>query len=128
MRWVDSGCSKVIGTVIQYSVNVTLVECRCMVAIHSRIGVFQFLTGNLPVSSRDSEFHRGFREALEDDRLRRNFRSTMDRQRVKRQKAFPDSTSFELLCSLAAWIRKDALARLPDLLEQLEQNCTRNGM
>ncbi|HEB97541.1 MAG TPA: lactate utilization protein, partial [Sedimenticola thiotaurini] len=46
----------------------------------------------------------------------------------KRLAAFPDPAELERLRRQAAGIRSDALARLPELLEQLEHNCSRNGI
>jgi len=76
----------------------------------------------------DAEFRHGVREALEDPRIRRNFRATMDRLMAKRRAAFPDPKELNDLRRAATGIRADDMSRLPDLLEQLETSCTRNGI
>jgi len=73
-------------------------------------------------------FDQGVRSALDDPQIRQNFRSAMDGLIRKRLAAFPDPGRLEQLRLEAAEIRANALSRLPDLLEQLERNCTRNGI
>ena len=46
----------------------------------------------------------------------------------KRRVMFPDSGELETLRNLAGGIRRDAISRLPDLLEELETNCQQNGI
>ena len=46
----------------------------------------------------------------------------------KRRIMFPDSGELETLRNLAGGIRRDAVSRLPDLLEELETNCQQNGI
>ncbi|PJF38865.1 MAG: (Fe-S)-binding protein, partial [Phototrophicales bacterium] len=46
----------------------------------------------------------------------------------KRQAAITDAQEFERLRQQGAQIRNETVARLPELLEQLEQNCTQNGI
>ena len=46
----------------------------------------------------------------------------------KRGIMFPDSGKLETLRYLAGGIRRDAISRLPDLLEELEANCQQNGI
>lgn len=67
-------------------------------------------------------------EALADPTLRDNFRGAMDFLRAKRLSVFTDTEELEELRSLGHQIKASALARLPDLLEQLELNCTKNGI
>jgi L-lactate dehydrogenase complex protein LldF len=52
----------------------------------------------------------------------------MDGLMAKRREAFPDSVELESLRLHGERIRADALARLPELLLQLEVNCARNGI
>ena len=52
----------------------------------------------------------------------------MDGLIVKRKKAFPDPDELARLRLRSEQIRANALAQLPELLEQLEQNCLRNGI
>jgi L-lactate dehydrogenase complex protein LldF len=52
----------------------------------------------------------------------------MDGLMAKRREAFPDPAELRSLRLLGEWIRADALARLPELLLQLEENCLRNGI
>jgi len=75
-----------------------------------------------------AEFGQGVRSALDDPQIRQNFRSAMDGLIRKRLSAFPDPDKLERLRLEAAEIRAKALSRLPDLLQQLEHNCTRNGI
>lgn len=67
-------------------------------------------------------------DALADPQLRDNFRGAMDFLRAKRQSAFTDTEALKQLRALGHKIKANTLARLPDLLEQLEQNCLQNGI
>ena len=67
-------------------------------------------------------------KALADMELRGNLRRAMDGLMAKRLARFPDRDAFESLRGLGERVRQRALDRLPDLLERLEENCTRNGM
>ena len=67
-------------------------------------------------------------DALADPQLRDNFRGAMDFLRAKRQSVFTDAKELEALRSLGHQIKAATLAKLPDLLEQLEANCTKNGI
>jgi L-lactate dehydrogenase complex protein LldF len=78
--------------------------------------------------SNDVRFHAGVREALNDPQIRANFRSAMDGLIHKRLAAFPERDALERLRRRCARIRSNALSRLPELLEQLERSCTRNGI
>jgi L-lactate dehydrogenase complex protein LldF len=75
-----------------------------------------------------SDFRRRYREALGDAKLRANFRGAMEFLRGKRIAQFPDADELESLRDLGEAIRKRALARLPDLLVQLETRLTANGV
>ena len=66
--------------------------------------------------------------ALADPVLRANFRRAMDGLMAKRRAQFPDRAAFEALRARGAAVRARALARLPDLLEQLEQRLVANGI
>lgn len=78
------------------------------------------------------EVHEDFRarahKALGDSQLRNNFRTAMDSLMTKRAAAFSDADERERLRTLGNAIRARALSKLPDLLEQLETNLTRNGV
>ncbi|MEB0009747.1 LUD domain-containing protein, partial [Pseudomonas sp. RTB2] len=78
------------------------------------------------------EVHEDFRarahKALGDSQLRNNFRTAMDSLMTKRAAAFSDADERERLRTLGNAIRARALSKLPDLLEQLERNLTRNGV
>ena len=65
---------------------------------------------------------------LADPVLRRSFRGAMDFLTDKRAAQFPDGAAFERLRALGAGIRKHALSKLPELLEQLETQLTRRGV
>ncbi len=74
------------------------------------------------------DFKARSRAALEDAKLRQNFRSAMDFLRGKRLAQFPDPEELEGLRDLGAAIRRHALAHLPELLERLEAQLTVNGI
>jgi L-lactate dehydrogenase complex protein LldF len=73
------------------------------------------------------EFHRQAHDALGNPQIRANFRRAMDGLMDKRHDVFSD-WDVETLRELGANIRLRALAKLPDLLEQLEANCEANGI
>lgn len=80
------------------------------------------------IARADRDFTDRVREALGDGQLRRNFRKAMDSLMLKRATAFSDPDEREQLRTLGNQIRARSLSRLPELLEQLEQNLTRNGI
>lgn len=67
-------------------------------------------------------------EALADPQLRDNFRGAMDFLRAKRLSVFTDAGELDALRAQGHQIKNSALARLPELLEQLEDNCLKNGI
>ncbi|RWX57015.1 LutB/LldF family L-lactate oxidation iron-sulfur protein [Photobacterium chitinilyticum] len=73
-------------------------------------------------------FHPQAKTALADQQLRQNFRGAMDYLRDKRKTAFANSNEEENIRDLSEAIRQRCLSKLPDLLEQLETNCKRNGI
>ncbi|HMW55950.1 MAG TPA: LUD domain-containing protein, partial [Accumulibacter sp.] len=75
-----------------------------------------------------SEFKQRAAMAVANQHLRRSFRGAMDFLIGKRAAQFPDAALFERQRALAEHIRKYSLARLPDLLEQLERKLTENGV
>ncbi|MER2544232.1 MAG: (Fe-S)-binding protein, partial [Candidatus Accumulibacter phosphatis] len=75
-----------------------------------------------------SEFKQRAAAAVANEHLRRSFRGAMDFLINKRAVQFPDAALFEKQRALAEHIRKYSLARLPDLLEQLERKLTENGV
>ncbi|EME70360.1 iron-sulfur cluster binding protein [Paramagnetospirillum caucaseum] len=66
--------------------------------------------------------------ALNDPKLRANFRRAMDGLMAKRTIQFADEAEWTSLRARGAMVRANALARLPELLEQLEANCLKNGI
>jgi L-lactate dehydrogenase complex protein LldF len=66
--------------------------------------------------------------ALNDPKLRANFRRAMDGLMTKRAAQFTDEAEWTSLRARGAMVRANALAKLPELLEQLEANCLRNGI
>ncbi|MDP1830681.1 MAG: LutB/LldF family L-lactate oxidation iron-sulfur protein [Geothrix sp.] len=80
----------------------------------------------------DAETAASFRDsaarALSDPQLRANFQRAMDGLMTKRLAQFPDPGDLRDLRHLSTTIRSRSLLRLPELLEQLEVNCTKNGI
>jgi L-lactate dehydrogenase complex protein LldF len=74
------------------------------------------------------DFESNVAGALADDQLRRNLRKAMDILVAKRRAVFPDHATLEQLRAAGNAIKRRALQQLPRLLEQLEANCTRNGI
>ena len=74
------------------------------------------------------DFHGRARNALADGQLRRNFRTAMDSLMTKRATAFSDADERERLREMGNHVRARALSKLPELLERLEANLTRNGV
>ena len=74
------------------------------------------------------KFQRDTFSALNDPQLRRNFKRAMSGLMEKRQAVFPDPEEWQKLRELGSSIRENALRKLPELLEQLEANCTTNGI
>ena len=74
------------------------------------------------------DFTRNASQALQDQQLRKNFKFAMGNFILKRQQIFADKTETERLRELGNAIKKRALSRLPQLLEELEKNCTQNGI
>ena len=66
--------------------------------------------------------------ALNDPKLRANFRRAMDGLMTKRAAQFSDQEEWTALRARGAAIRARSLAKLPQLLEQLEANLTANGI
>ncbi|USH03990.1 iron-sulfur cluster-binding protein [Grimontia kaedaensis] len=73
-------------------------------------------------------FHPQAQEALGDKELRQNFRGAMDYLRGKRRDAFPDAAEEKAVRDRAEAIRQRCLSKLPELLEKLENQLTRNGI
>ncbi|AWK98911.1 MULTISPECIES: LutB/LldF family L-lactate oxidation iron-sulfur protein [Stutzerimonas] len=74
------------------------------------------------------DFRARARKSLKDEQLRRNFRTAMDSLMTKRAAAFSDADERERLREMGNHIRARALSKLPELLERLEANLTRNGV
>ena len=68
------------------------------------------------------------RLSLKDQQLRTNMRSAMDSLISKRLISMPDEDERENLRELGNKIKASALSQLPDLLEQLESNLTKQGI
>lgn len=74
------------------------------------------------------DFKKRVHKALNDQELRGNFRKAMDGLMGKRAVQFEDVDEWTRLRKLGESIKKRALSKLPDLLEQLEDNLTKNGI
>ena len=75
-----------------------------------------------------ADFRSRARAALDDPKLRKSFRGAMDFLQAKRVVQFPDGAELEQMRDLGEAIRQHALANLPDLLVQLEENLTQAGV
>ncbi len=74
------------------------------------------------------DFKKNISKALRDRQLRANLKSAMDGLKAKRLNVFADDDELQQLRILCNAIKKRALSRLPQLLEQLEEKCTQNGI
>lgn len=66
--------------------------------------------------------------ALENNQVRTNFRETMSMLMDKRAAQFPDDEQLQALREQARKVRANSLVKQPELLEQLEQKLTGNGI
>jgi L-lactate dehydrogenase complex protein LldF len=73
-------------------------------------------------------FEKSAERALADAQLRKNFAFAMGSFILKRQAVFSDVEETERLRTLGNAIKQRALSRLPEMLQQLEAACTRNGI
>ncbi len=76
----------------------------------------------------DRSFEKNVSQALNDAQLRKNFKFAMGNFMQKRKAVFSDKQETERLRDLGNTIRQHALSRLPELLQQLEDRCTQNGI
>lgn len=79
------------------------------------------------VSEMSNDFRIKTIDALANAELRQSFRGAMDFLQHKRQDAFAN-TNLDQLREQGSAIRKSVLQQLPELLEQLDQNCSENGI
>jgi L-lactate dehydrogenase complex protein LldF len=75
-----------------------------------------------------ADFQERVEQALDNAQLKTSLRSAMDGLMASRKACFPDADALETLRLRGAQIRANALSKLPQLLEQLEQRCTQNGI
>ena len=75
----------------------------------------------------DEPFPRAARRALRDSQMRRNVGHATRTIRTKRLEAVSECADWEELRAAGSAIKQDVLARLPDLLEQLERNVAARG-
>jgi L-lactate dehydrogenase complex protein LldF len=81
----------------------------------------------LPTFAGTPPFPEAARVALADEQLRRNLRRATTTIRTKRARAIAERDDWEELRLAGAAIKDDVLARLPDLLVELEANATSAG-
>jgi L-lactate dehydrogenase complex protein LldF len=74
------------------------------------------------------EFRQRIDKALNNDQLRRNFRSALTGIQARREEQFPDDTQLQALREQSRMVRANALVKQPELLEQLEARLTDNGI
>ncbi len=82
----------------------------------------------MAAEAKKSDFGGKAHVALNDPKLRANFRRAMDGLMAKRAIQFADPDEWKSLRARGAANRARALARLPELLEQLDARCTANGI
>ena len=73
-------------------------------------------------------FQQNASRALNDKQLRKNFKFAMGNFILKRKQIFSDESKTEQLRKIGNAIKRRALSQLPQLLEQLEEKCTQNGI
>jgi L-lactate dehydrogenase complex protein LldF len=81
-------------------------------------------TGNL---RGDESFPRAARKALQDTQMRRNVGYATRTIRAKRLHAVRECADWEELRAAGSALKQDVLARLPELLTELERNVTARG-
>jgi L-lactate dehydrogenase complex protein LldF len=75
----------------------------------------------------DESFPRAARRELQNTQMRRNVGHATRTIRTKRLVAVSECADWEQLRESGSALKQDVLARLPELLEQLEQNVTARG-
>jgi L-lactate dehydrogenase complex protein LldF len=73
-------------------------------------------------------FHQRIDSALANEQARTNFRTAMTGLMEKRAESLNDEDELQALRDHAAAIRAHSLANLPELLEQIDQRMTANGI
>lgn len=84
--------------------------------------------GQAQAAHAPTDFHARSSAALQDTQIRANFRRAMDGLMAKRAALFADPAEWRDLRALGSAIRARSLARLPELLERLEERCRANGI
>jgi len=74
------------------------------------------------------DFDKNVSRALNDRQLIKNIKSAMATLVSKRKAIFSDAAETERLRTLGNALKKTALSKLPQLLEQLEEKCNQNGI
>jgi L-lactate dehydrogenase complex protein LldF len=74
------------------------------------------------------DFDDNVSRALNDTQLIKNIKSAMGTLVSKRKAIFSDEAETEQLRTLGNALKQKALSKLPQLLEQLEEKCTQNGI
>ncbi|OBB99504.1 iron-sulfur cluster-binding protein [Mycobacterium sp. 852013-50091_SCH5140682] len=75
----------------------------------------------------DESFPKAARTALADSQLRRNIGHATHTIRAKRLNAIRECADWEELRAAGGAVKQDVLARLPELLDELERNVTARG-
>ena len=74
------------------------------------------------------QFKKDTFSALNNPQLRGNFKRAMSGLMQKRFAVFPDDQEFHQLSEIGRSTRENGLQKLPELLQQLESNCSKNGI
>ncbi len=80
------------------------------------------------MAPRHSDFQASVASLLQDPVLRANLKRGPGNLAASRRAVFPDPVERETSRDIGYALRKRAMDRLPELLEELERNCTRNGI
>ncbi len=80
------------------------------------------------MGSQHLDFTANVTEALADRQLRANFKSALTGLMKKRVAVLPNAEEIERMRDDAEAAKRNALAKLPELLERLERKCTENGI
>ncbi len=80
------------------------------------------------MENKNFDFQENISKALANTQLRNNLKFAMSSMIQKRKAVFSDAEELQKLRAAGNAIRRRALSKLPELLDQLEKKCTENGI